>query len=132
MEVEVERSEVSISSSSAVEIRDEERELVRSDVECSCVVGISLLRVSLCFVDGKRGTYNRPRPLDPSAIVRLSPSFLICIATCYSRQVTSGKFHSHEKRTFLRFAAVFVSFWQNPQMDSHFAMDRTPVVFQGG
>jgi len=34
--------------------------------------------------------------------------------------------------TFLRFAAVFVSFWQNPQTDSHFAIRRTPVVFQGG
>ena len=35
-------------------------------------------------------------------------------------------------RTFLRFAAVFVSFWQNPQTLSHFAIDRTPVVFHGG
>jgi hypothetical protein len=36
------------------------------------------------------------------------------------------------KRTFLRFAAVFVSFWQNPQTLSHFAIDRTPVMFHGG
>lgn len=87
-----------ISSSSAVDIREDEIELLRSD-DWSGAVGIS----------------NRPRPLDPSAIVRLSLSFLMCIATC-----------------FLRFAAVFVSFWQNPQTLSHFAIDRTPVVFHGG
>jgi len=42
--MEAEGSEVSISSSSAVEIREEEMELVRS--EWSCAVGISLLIVS--------------------------------------------------------------------------------------
>lgn len=39
------------------------------------------------------GISNLPLPLDPSAILRFKPSFLICIATC-----------------FLKFAAVFVSF----------------------
>ena len=37
-----------------------------------------------------------------------------------------------EVHTFLKFAAVFVSFWQNPHTDSHFAIRSTPVVFQGG
>jgi hypothetical protein len=52
VEVEVEGSKVSISSSSAVEIWDEERELLRSYVACSCAVGISLRRISLRFVEG--------------------------------------------------------------------------------
>lgn len=64
---------------------------------------------------GVEGISSLPRPLDPSAIVRFNRSFLIWIATC-----------------FRKFAAVFVSLWQNPHTDSHFAIRSTPVVFHGG
>lgn len=41
---------------------------------------LCFLLVNFCVRGG--GTHNRPLPLLPSAIVRFSPSFLICIATC--------------------------------------------------
>jgi hypothetical protein len=43
-DIELEGSEASISSSSTIEMREEEIELPRS--ECSCAVGISLIIVS--------------------------------------------------------------------------------------
>lgn len=64
----------------------------------------------------------------------IEPLILDVYCNMLFRSATShdiGKFPVM-KHTFLRFAAVFVSFWQNPQTLSHFAIDRTPVVFHGG
>ena len=49
---------------------------------------------ALWFGDGR--VHSRPLPLDPSAIVRFNPSFLMCIATCYSHQLTSGNSQSRK------------------------------------
>jgi hypothetical protein len=64
-------------------------------------MGISLFPYEFLFnvIRENKNTYNRPRPLDPSAIVRLSLSFLMCIATCYSRQphhMITGNSHTYE------------------------------------
>ena len=48
-------------------------------------VGISLRATILILARGDLGgeTYNLPRPLEPSAMVRLRRSFLMWIATCW-------------------------------------------------
>jgi hypothetical protein len=48
-------------------------------------VGISLRATILILALGDLGgeTYNLPRPLEPSAMVRLRRSFLMWIATCW-------------------------------------------------
>ena len=88
--------------------------------------------ISIYFTSTKERTYNLPRPLEPSAIVRFKPSFLICIATCWISGQLTSKIPREDLETFLRFAAVFVSFWQKPHTDPHLAILKTPVVFQGG
>lgn len=70
-------------SSEKWEKRDEEEEDSRSR-DWGISLGKNQLLLGLC----KEKTYNLPRPLEPSAMERFRPSFLICIATCCdSRQL---------------------------------------------
>ena len=65
------------SSSSMTDIRDDE------ETELSVLaIGISLKMVSMILGSKEGVTNSLPRPLEPSAILKLSRSFLICIATC--------------------------------------------------
>ena len=71
------------SSAETIERREEE-EVPRSRV----AVGISLFELAVDLEFEEKVTNNLPLPLDPSAIVRFNPSFLICIATCYPASVS--------------------------------------------
>lgn len=60
-----------------------EREVVVEGRRSNSEAGISLFDISsVPIFANNQNTYNLPRPLEPSAIAKLNPSFLICIATC--------------------------------------------------